>query len=102
MVKSKEEQKEQVIQEYLSGGTSRRKLGLKYGYNPSTVSRWVVADKKEKHKLVLLQSAKFAVLEQEEMPATIKQLQEALRDSRLKISLLEAMIDISDERFGPE
>jgi hypothetical protein len=36
------------------------------------------------------------------MPADIKELQEALRLSRLKVDLLEAMIDISDEQFGTD
>jgi transposase-like protein len=100
MDKSKE--KEEVIKEYLLGGTSTRKLGQKYGYGPSTVLRWVMSEKKEKDKLALLHASKLAAKEKEEMPTDVKQLQEALRDSRLKICLLEAMIDISDEQFGTD
>jgi transposase len=92
--------KEQVINEYLSGGTSGRKLARKYGYGPSTIQRWVMAGKKEKEKLQLLRAAKLSEKQEQEMPTDVKQLQEALRDSRLKVCLLEAMIDISDEQFG--
>ena len=98
----KSQEKEEVIKEYLSGGTSTRKLGLKYGYGSSTVWRWVMAEKKEKDKLALLQASKHAAKEKEEMPTDVKQLQKALRDSQLKVCLLEAMIDISDEQFGTD
>ncbi len=37
-----------------------------------------------------------------EEPGTIEELQEALRLSRIKIELLETMIDISDEQFGTD
>lgn len=96
----KSQEKEEVVKEYLSGGTSTRKLGLKYGYGPSTVRRWVMAEKRKKEKLSLLQASKLAVKEKGAMPADVTQLQEELRDSRLKICLLEAMIDISDQEFG--
>jgi hypothetical protein len=36
------------------------------------------------------------------MPGTVEELQEALRLSQLKVELLEAMIDISDEQFGTD
>ncbi len=96
------QEKEELIKEYSYGETSTRKLGLKYGYSASSVSRWVMKEKKEKEKLTLLQASKLAVKEKEEMPTDVNQLQEALRDSRLKICLLEAMIDISDEQFGTD
>ena len=35
-------------------------------------------------------------------PGTVEELQEALRLSRIKIELLETMIDISDEQFGTD
>ena len=94
--------KAQVIKEYLSGETSTRRLGAKYGCGSSTVWRWVMAEKKEKKKLALFQALKLAVKEKEAMPTDVKQLQKALRDSQLQISLLEAMIDISDEQFGTD
>ena len=79
-----------------------RKLGNKYGYGTSTICGWVMSGKKEKDKLRLAQAIKATAKTNEEMPADVKQLQAALRDSRLKIALLEAMIDISDEQFGTD
>ncbi len=94
--------KGEVTKEYLSGAITIRKLGTKYGYHFSTIWRWVMAEKKERTKLELLQASKLVVKEKEKMPTDVKQLQKALRDSQLKISLLEAMIDISDEQFGTD
>jgi hypothetical protein len=37
-----------------------------------------------------------------EMPTDVKELQEALYNAQLHISLLEAMIDISDEQYGTD
>jgi transposase len=98
----KSQEKKQLVKEYLAGGTSTRKLGNKYGYGASSVGRWVMAEKKEKNKLELLQASKFAVKEKEDMPTDVKQLQAALRDSRLEVCLLKAMIDIADEQFGTD
>jgi transposase-like protein len=92
------ELKARVIKEYLAGKTSTRKLARNHDCSYTTVWRWVMEEKKEKTKLELLQAAKLAV--KEKMPTDVKQLQKALRDSELKVCLLEAMIDISDEKFG--
>ena len=97
----KRKEKNAIIAEYLSGGTSTRKLGNKYGYSHITVSRWVMAHKKYGKKQPL-QVSKAILQADESMPADIGELQEALRLSRLKVDLLEAMIDISDEQFGTD
>lgn len=94
-------EKHLIIAEYLSGGTSTRKLGIKYGYGHVTISRWLMAHKKYGKKQPL-QVSKAILQADEAMPTDIKELQEALRLSRLKVDLLEAMIDISDEQFGTE
>jgi hypothetical protein len=95
----KRKEKQVIIWEYLSGGISTRKLGKKYGYSHITISRWVMAHRKhEKHQP--LQLSKDLFEPNGSMPTDIKDLQEALRLSRIKIALLETMIDISDEEFG--
>jgi transposase-like protein len=97
----KRKEKHAIIAEYLSGGTSTRKLGIKYGYGHVTISRWVMAHKKYGKKQPL-QVSKVILQSGASMPTDIKELQEALRLSRLKVDLLEAMIDISDEQFGTD
>ncbi len=91
----------EIVAEYLIGETTTRKLAMKYGYGHSTISRWVMAHQR-KSKQQPLSYSKAVLESQQEMLSTVEELQEALRLSRLKIDLLEAMIDISDEQFGTE
>ena len=97
----KREEQQLIIAEYLSGGTSTRKLGIKYGYGHVTIARWIMAHKKygrQPQQAVSGDALKAGECTAEE----IATLREALRLSRLKIDLLEAMIDISDEQFGTD
>jgi transposase-like protein len=92
--------KQEIIAEYLLGDTSTRKLAIKYGYGHATISRWVMAYQRQTKNHPLKYSK--AILESKEIPVTVEELQEALRLSQLKVELLEAMIDISDEQFGTD
>ena len=101
----KQEGKRILLDEYLSIGTSQGKLAKKYGLSVSTVKRWLMAAKKEAgDDYVPLE--KQAVVSARGIPEDIRKvediekLKEELYNARLKISLLEAMIDISDEQFG--
>lgn len=95
-----QKEKHEIIAEYLLGTSSTRKLAKKYGYGHVTVSRWVMAYQRQTKNQPLKYSK--AILESKEMPGTVEELQEALRLSQLKVELLEAMIDISDEQFGTD
>jgi hypothetical protein len=57
---------------------------------------------RDKDKLKRLQEFKNAEREGKELGMTEEELREALRLSQIKVSLLEAMIDISDEQFGTD
>jgi len=92
-------EKEQVIKEYLSGGTTTRKLAKESGYSRATISRWVITERKAMSKRARLEVSE-ALKGKDDMPTDVKALQEALRMARLHICLLEATIDISDEQFG--
>ena len=92
-------EKERVIIEYLAGGTTTRRLAKKSGYSRATVSRWVIAEKKEMEKRELLKTAQ-ALKGKEAIPGDEKELREALRTAELKICLLEAMIDVADKEFN--
>jgi transposase-like protein len=96
---NKREEKQSIIAAYLSGEASMRKLGIQYGYGHVTIHRWIMAHKKYGRKQPLAFSKQ--VLNQEKL-TTVEELQEALRLSRIKVELLEAMIDISDEKFGTD
>jgi transposase-like protein len=92
-------EKERVIIEYLAGGTTTRRLAKKSGYSRATISRWVIAEKKEMDKRKLLKTTQ-ALKGKEDIPASEKELREALRTAELKICLLEAMIDVADKEFN--
>lgn len=92
-------EKERVIIEYLAGGTTTRRLAKKSGYSRATVSRWVIAEKKEMDKRELLKTVQ-ALKGKEAIPGDEKELREALRTAELKICLLEAMIDVADKEFN--
>jgi len=101
--------KQQIIFEYLSGDISLRKLAFKYDYDHNVIYKWIMAYQRENRKERLLNPGavlKNALPEEEPAPVDItmstdvKRLQEELRLSRIRVLLLEATIDIADERFG--
>lgn len=94
----KRKEKHEVLAEYFAGGISTRKLAVKYGYSKSTVLRWIMSHKKygKSQPAQVLPAGLTAA----DMPTRVEELQEALRISRLKVDLLEAMIAISDAQFG--
>jgi len=92
-------EKEQVIIEYLSGGTTTRRLAVKSGISRATISRWVIREKKEMSKRELLKTSQ-RLTEPQGMPTDVKELQRKLREAELKICLLEAMIEVADEQHG--
>lgn len=96
----KRKAKHEIISRYLSGGTSTRKLAKEYGYGHVTISRWIMAHKKygKEQPLIVFNDA----LKEGLMPTDIGELQEALRQALLKVELLEAMIDITDEQLGTD
>ena len=101
--------KQQIIFEYLSGDISLRKLAFKYDYDHNVIYKWIMAYQRENRKERLLNPGavvKNALPEVEPASADIKVstdvkwLQEELRLSQIRVLLLEATIDIADERFG--
>jgi len=97
---SREKNKALIIAEYARGGTTTRNLGKKYGYSYTHVARIIKKGKIEKSRIELVESVKSAMDLKESLPLEVESLQEELRKARLQISLLEAMIDISDEQHG--
>lgn len=100
-----EEIKKQVIEEYLAGGVSLRTLARQYNRCPTSIYRWIMAEKKQNKKRELLNPKpiiKTPLPELESMPTDVAWLQQELRLSKIKILLLEATIDISDEQFGTD
>ena len=89
--------KEEIVAEYLAGGISIRELGTKYGKNFRRIHDWVLAYQGRGKKP---SDIKIDVEEQAPLPAEVKQLQAELRKAQLHNKLLEAMIDIGQEKYG--
>lgn len=101
--------KQQIIFEYLSGDISLRKLAFKYDYDHNVIYKWIMAYQRLNRKERLLNPGAAVkkplpevVLKSAdvEMSTDVKWLQEELRLSQIRVLLLEATIDIADERFG--
>lgn len=97
----KKEPKKELLELEYAGGMSIRYLAKNYGMSSTTVHRRVMSVRKEKQKKELADAAKPGKAGKK-MPEDVKELQAALYEAQLKISLLEAMIDISDEQFGTD
>lgn len=95
--------KEEIIAEYLAGGTTYRKLGKKYDFPASTISGWVLTyqgrmvnwREKTRRKKVKEQQ-----IQQPQLPEDVKQLQTSLRKAELYTNLLEEIIRLSEEYTG--
>src|SRR5665213_698424 len=99
------ETRKQAIKEYLAGDVSFRTLGKRYKCPHTRIYRWIMAEKKQDKKRELLNPGsviKTPLPEPESMPTDVGWLQEELRMSKIRILLLEATIDISDEQFGTD
>ncbi|HEY5327181.1 MAG TPA: hypothetical protein VIJ27_09280 [Mucilaginibacter sp.] len=100
-----EEIRKQVIEEYLAGGVSLRTLAKQYNRAPTSIYRWIMAEKKQTKRREVLNPKpiiKIPLPELGSMPTDVAWLQEELRMSKIRILLLEATIDISDEQFGTD
>jgi len=99
---NEEKIRQQVILEYLSGEVSLRTLAAKYNYNHNLIYRWIMAHQrlKKKEKRLNPGAVVTALPELKPMSTDVGWLQEQLRLSRIEILLLQATIDISDEKFG--
>lgn len=102
---SYEEIKTVIIEEYLAGGVSLRTLAKQYNRSTTSIYRWIMTEKKQNKRRDLLNPKpiiKTPVPELESMSTDVAWLQEELRLSKIRIMLLEATIDISDEQFGTD
>lgn len=98
----KDKIKKVVIEEYLSGKYSLRKLAEVYGIGKSTINKWVKAA--EEGGLVKGEEEGGRVivrlLKDEEAEGEIKRLRAELRDAQLYNKLLNTMIDIAEDDLG--
>lgn len=96
------EEREKVVEEYLRGGISLRELGEEYGIDFRTIHRWVKEAERdlEPEAREKLKGRRSLAIKVRELPSDVKQLRKELYEAQLKNELLNAMIEIAEDRFG--
>jgi transposase-like protein len=84
-----------AVGEYLSGGTTYRRVARKYGVPRTTIYRWVESGS-GRDKAARDKGREAEVDESAEM----RRLREDLEKARLENKLLNAMIEIAEEQLG--
>jgi transposase-like protein len=100
----REKRKEELVAEYVTGELSYREMEERYGVSSSTLQRWVKASAGEEIEQVGAaetggRSDAGAADLAGGMGSEVKRLRQELREAELHNKLLNAMIDIAEERF---
>jgi len=88
--------KAQLINEWVTKGTSYRTLAEKYKSNSTTVYRMIARHRKKQEEGELIAVSK----ESEALPDDVEALKKELRNIRLKMELQDLMIDIASKELG--
>jgi transposase-like protein len=99
-----EKRKEELVAEYLAGEMSYREMEERYGVSSSTLQRWVKAAGvgMAMRRMVDVPGADKPGADKpgaDDLGSEVKRLREELRKAELHAKLLNAMIDIAEERF---
>lgn len=107
--------KNQVIQEYLAGGTSYRKLSAKYGMSRDVINKWVMihqgihnlqpSEQQQKYYISAMNSSKkkFTTEQQQSMQVMqekIAMLEKQLQWERLRADALDTMINVAEQQLN--
>jgi transposase len=100
--KEREKKREEIVREYLRGGTTYREMEKRYGVASSTICRWVKEFENGRGPKALGKVMVWRSLEvkEREVPADVRQLRKELEEARLYNKLLNTMIDIAEEQMG--
>ena len=107
--------KNQVIQEYLAGGTSYRKLSAKYGMSRDVINKWVMihqgihnlqpSEQQHKYYISAMNSSKkkFTTEQQQTMQVMqekIALLENQLQWEKLRADALDTMINVAEQQLN--
>lgn len=90
-------EKEAIVNEYLTQNTSYRKLGAKYGIDFRMIHSWVM-EYQGKNKRP--SRAVKKTVDETALPADVNQLQKEIRRLQLHNKFLNAIIDIAEEKLN--
>lgn len=106
--------KNQVIQEYLAGGTSYRKLSAKYGMSRDVINKWVMihqgihnlppCDQQQKYYISAMNSSKKKSGDEQQqtmnaLQQKIAMLEKQLQWEKLRAEALDTMINIAEKQL---
>jgi transposase-like protein len=107
--------KNQVIQEYLAGGTSYRKLSAKYGMSRDVINKWVMihqgihnlqpCQQQQKYYISAMNSSKkkFTAEQQQSLQAMqekIALLEKQLQWEKVRADALDTMINVAEQQLN--
>ena len=103
--------KQQIAAEYLAGNCTERDLAAKYGFGKGSIHRWI-SEYRLKHQIirplrpgcgqvvdVTLPPMKAEETTKEELLKEVTALQQQLEQERLRVKLLNTMIDIAEKEL---
>ncbi len=99
-MKDKYELRNEVVAAYLEGGATYRELEIRYGVSKSTLHGWVKSVTDPIGELKPAEEDRSVSERHAAAIAENKRLKEELRRTELHNKLLNAMIDIAEERLG--
>ena len=104
-----------VIQEYLAGGTSYRKLSAKYGMSRDVINKWVMihqgihnlqpSEQQQKYYISAMNSSKkkFTTEQQQSLQAMqekIASLEKQLQWEKRRADALDTMINVAEQQLN--
>src|SRR5687768_4866893 len=89
-----EENRKEIVEEYLRGGVSLRGLSRKYGVTITSLHRWVKAHQSGQE----IGSRRPQALV--EMPKDVRRLQRELYEARLEAKLYKTMVEVAERDLG--
>jgi len=97
------DKRQKAVREYLLGGCTYRQLEEKYGVSHATLNRCVIKFKarpQDKLKGIALASDPMKPQpNQQQLPASMEQLQKLLEQERSRNKLLNAMLDMAEDEL---
>ena len=105
-----DEEKHQIIQDYLTSGKSVKEIHLKYNiHGHSKIQDWmnkfglrneIKQSDLSSNKAIILKKIKKSMGNEHELERRIRELEQQLEDEKLRTLLLDTMIDIAEDQLN--
>jgi transposase-like protein len=89
--------REQIIAEYLAGGITYRKLGIKHGIDFRTIHSWVMKNKGRDYKKE--SNPNLKAIDSSSDSKEVQRLKKELATAQLHAQLLNTIIDLAEKEL---